>query len=120
MAPTRAAADQLYDERVARIAKDDANDSLWAIESIEDYSPEPDLPKIKAKVLVINTVEDEANPPELGTVEARDEEDSRWPLRADPVQRPDARAFHPLLRRGVEALSDQLYGIARPECPRDS
>ena len=68
MAPTRAAADQLYDERVARIAKGDANDSLWAIESIEDYS-EPDLQKIKAKVLLINTVEDEANPPELGTVE---------------------------------------------------
>ena len=69
MAPTRAAADKLYDERVARIAKGDANDSLWAIESIEDYSPEGDLPKIKAKVLLINTVEDEANPPELGTVE---------------------------------------------------
>jgi homoserine O-acetyltransferase/O-succinyltransferase len=69
MAPTRAAADQLYDDRVARVAKGDANDSLWAIESIEDYSPEADLPKIKAKVLLINTVEDEANPPELGTVE---------------------------------------------------
>jgi homoserine O-acetyltransferase len=69
MAPTRAAADQLYEERVARIAKGDANDSLWAIESIEDYSPETDLPKIKAKVLLINTVEDVANPPELGTVE---------------------------------------------------
>jgi len=69
MAPTRAAADQLYDEHVARAAKADANDSLWAIESIEDYSPEPDLPKIKAKALLINTVEDVANPPELGTVE---------------------------------------------------
>jgi len=69
MAPTRAAADKLYDERVARIGQGDANNSLWAIESIEDYSPEPDLPKIKAKVLLINTVEDEANPPELGTVE---------------------------------------------------
>jgi homoserine O-acetyltransferase len=54
---------------VAQIAKGDANNSLWAIESIEDYSPEPDLPKIKAKVLLINTVEDVANPPELGTVE---------------------------------------------------
>ena len=69
MAPTRAAADQLYDERVARIAKRDANDSLWAIESIEDYSPQADLPKIKARVLLINTVEDVANPAELGTVE---------------------------------------------------
>jgi homoserine O-acetyltransferase/O-succinyltransferase len=54
---------------VTRIAKSDANDTLWAIEAIEDYSPEPDLPKIKAKVLLINTVEDVANPPELGAVE---------------------------------------------------
>jgi homoserine O-acetyltransferase len=69
MAPTRAAADRLYDERVARIAKGDANNSLWEIESIEDYNPEPDLPKIKAKVLLINTVEDVAKPPELGAVE---------------------------------------------------
>ena len=69
MAPTRTAADQLYDERVAWIAKGDANDSLWAIEAIEDYSPEPDLPKIKAKVLLINTAEDVANPPELGAIE---------------------------------------------------
>ena len=69
MVPTRAAADKLYDERVARVAKGDANDSLYALESIEDYSPEPDLPKITAKVLLINTVEDVANPPELGTVE---------------------------------------------------
>jgi homoserine O-acetyltransferase len=69
MAPTRAAADKLYDERIARIANSDANDSLWAIEAIEDYSPEADLPKIKAKVLLINAVEDVANPPELATVE---------------------------------------------------
>jgi homoserine O-acetyltransferase/O-succinyltransferase len=52
-----------------RSAKRDANDSLWAIESIQDYSAEADLPKIKAGVLLINTVEDVANPPELGTVE---------------------------------------------------
>jgi homoserine O-acetyltransferase/O-succinyltransferase len=69
MAPTRAAADKLYDERVARIARTDANNSLYAIESIEDYNPEPDLDKITAKVLLINTVEDVANPPELHTVE---------------------------------------------------
>jgi len=69
MAPTRAAADKLYDERVARIAKGDANNSLYALESIEDYNPEPDLDKIKARMLLINTEEDVANPPELHTVE---------------------------------------------------
>ena len=62
IAPTHAAADQLYDERVARIAKGDANDSLWAIESIEDYSPEFDLPKIKAKVLLIKYLHSDLTP----------------------------------------------------------
>ena len=69
LAPTRAAANALYEERVDQAAKGDANDALWAIEAIMDYNPEPDLDKIRAKVLLINAEEDEANPPELGTVE---------------------------------------------------
>jgi homoserine O-acetyltransferase len=69
LAPTRAAADALYEQRLAQAARGDANDQLWAIEAIMDYNPEPDLDKIKAKVMLINAAEDEANPPELGTVE---------------------------------------------------
>jgi homoserine O-acetyltransferase/O-succinyltransferase len=69
MAPNLAAADQLYEERLAQAAKTDANDQLWAIEAIRDYNPEPDLDKIKARVMLINDAEDHANPPELGTVE---------------------------------------------------
>jgi homoserine O-acetyltransferase/O-succinyltransferase len=69
MAPSLAAADALYEKRVADAAKTDANNQLWAIEAIRDYNPEPDLDKIKAKVLLINDAEDHANPPELGTVE---------------------------------------------------
>jgi homoserine O-acetyltransferase len=69
MAPTLAAADALYEKRLADAVKTDANDQLWAIEAIRDYNPEPDLDKIKAKVLLINDAEDHANPPELGTVE---------------------------------------------------
>ena len=69
MAPTLAAANALYERRLAEAAKGDANDALWAIEAIMDYNPEPDLAKIKAKVLLINDAEDHANPPELGTVE---------------------------------------------------
>ena len=68
MAPTLAAADALYERRLAE-AKGDANDALWAIEAIRDYNPEPDLNKIKAEILLINDAEDHANPPELGTVE---------------------------------------------------
>jgi homoserine O-acetyltransferase len=69
MAPTKAAADALYERRLADAAKGDANNQLWAIEAIMDYNPEPDLDKIKARVLLINDAEDHANPPELGTVE---------------------------------------------------
>ena len=68
MAPTRAAADALYEKRL-QAERRDANDQLYALESIMDYSPEPDLDKIKAKVLLINDSEDVANPPTLGTVE---------------------------------------------------
>jgi homoserine O-acetyltransferase len=68
MAPTRAAADALYDKRLNEERRD-ANDQLYALESIEDYSPEADLDKITAKVLLINDAEDFADPPTLGTVE---------------------------------------------------
>jgi len=69
MAPNLAAADALYERRLEDARKGDANNQLWAIEAIRDYNPEPDLDKIKAKVLLINDAEDHANPPELGTVE---------------------------------------------------
>ena len=39
MAPTLAAADALYERRLAEAAKADANDALWAIEAIRDYNP---------------------------------------------------------------------------------
>ena len=69
-APTMAAAKALYDKRLAAFMKNgDANNTLYEIESIYDYSPEGDLPKIEARVMLINNVEDVANPPTLGTVE---------------------------------------------------
>ncbi len=69
-APTMEAAKALYDRRLAALMKNgDANNALYEIESIYDYSPEPDLPKIKAHLMLINNVEDFADPPTLGTVE---------------------------------------------------
>jgi homoserine O-acetyltransferase len=69
-APTMQAANALYDKRLATLLKSgDANDTLYELESIYDYSPEGDLPKIKAHVMLINNVEDFADPPTLGTVE---------------------------------------------------
>ena len=69
-APTMEAAKVLYDKRLAAMMKTgDANNTLYELESIYDYSPEADLPKIKAHVLLINNAEDFADPPTLGTVE---------------------------------------------------
>jgi homoserine O-acetyltransferase len=69
-APTQQAAKALYDRRLATLLKTgDANNTLYELESIYDYSPEADLPKIKAHVMLINNEEDFADPPTLGTVE---------------------------------------------------
>ena len=71
LAPTRAAADKIVDARLAAPMTADANDFIWAWGSSADYDPAPDLEKIKASVLAINSADDERNPPETGlTVEA--------------------------------------------------
>ncbi len=70
IAPTRAKANDLYDQLVANYAKTvDANDYLYWFESSYDYNPSPDLEKITAKVMAINFADDEINPPELGIME---------------------------------------------------
>jgi homoserine O-acetyltransferase len=72
LAPTRAAADALYEKRLTEERRD-ANDQLYAIESIIDYNPEPGLDKIKAKVLLINDSEGCRQPADLGNCRAGDE-----------------------------------------------
>ena len=70
LAPTRAAADKVLDERLAAPFTADANDYLYQWESSADYDPSPGLEKIKARVLVINAADDERNPPETGLMDA--------------------------------------------------
>jgi homoserine O-acetyltransferase/O-succinyltransferase len=69
MAPTQAAAEELYRKLVEDAKKRDANDVLWGIEAVMDYDPGPHLEKIKAKLLAINFGDDGTNAPELGTLE---------------------------------------------------
>ncbi len=69
MAPTRAAADKLLDARLAAPFNADANDILYAWDSSRDYNPAPKLERIKARVLAINSADDERNPPETGLME---------------------------------------------------
>jgi len=47
----------------------DANDVLYQFDASRNYDPSPDLEKIKARVLAINSADDFVNPPELGIVE---------------------------------------------------
>jgi homoserine O-acetyltransferase len=70
MAPTRAKADQLLDERLAAPFTADANDYLYQWESSGDYDASPGLSRITATVLAINSADDERNPPETGLMQA--------------------------------------------------
>ena len=70
LAPTQAAADDLYWRQVEQAKKRDANDTLWGIEAVMDYDPAPHLEKIKAKLFAINFGDDGTNAPELRTLEA--------------------------------------------------
>ncbi|MGJ4943268.1 alpha/beta fold hydrolase [Bradyrhizobium sp. HKCCYLS1011] len=71
LAPTAAKADKMEEERLAAPLPTDANDFIYQWESSHDYNPSPDLDKIEARVLLINSADDERNPPETGvTAEA--------------------------------------------------
>ncbi|HWH79928.1 MAG TPA: alpha/beta fold hydrolase [Candidatus Binatus sp.] len=68
-APTREKADQLVNQRLAQTSRTDANDVIYQYESARDYNPSPKLESIKARLLAINSADDERNPPELGIME---------------------------------------------------
>jgi homoserine O-acetyltransferase len=69
MAPTRAQADRLLDERLAAPFTADANDFLYQWDASRDYNPAPGLERVQAALLAINSADDERNPPELGIME---------------------------------------------------
>ncbi len=69
-APTLAKTDEVLDKFVDRIVKeDDANDVMYAVAASYDYDPGPNLEKIRAPLLAINSADDLINPPELGILE---------------------------------------------------
>jgi homoserine O-acetyltransferase len=69
-APTLKQADDVFEKAAAALAaRLDANDLLYAVESSFDYDPGPDLKKIRAPLLAVNSADDLINPPELGILE---------------------------------------------------
>jgi homoserine O-acetyltransferase len=68
--PTQAASDTYFAEKVKPVAmRLDANDMIYQFESSRDYDPEPDLGKITAPLLAVNSADDQINPPELKIVD---------------------------------------------------
>jgi homoserine O-acetyltransferase len=67
--PTNAEASAYVDDKVANAKVGDANDVMYQWNASRDFDPTADLEKITAHVLVINSADDERNPPELGLLE---------------------------------------------------
>jgi homoserine O-acetyltransferase len=67
--PTREKADAAFAKLMQTSMEKDANDMLYQFASSTDYNPEPELGKIKARLIAINSADDEVNPPELGILE---------------------------------------------------
>lgn len=68
-APTRDAADALFDQMLSKKSPLDANDLIYQYEASRGYNPYPHLEKISCDVLAINSLDDERNPIEFGTLE---------------------------------------------------
>ena len=69
-APTRDQADSVLERsREATFKTTDANDLLYQVSSSFDYDPQPDLRKIQAPLIAVNSADDFINPPELGILE---------------------------------------------------
>jgi homoserine O-acetyltransferase/O-succinyltransferase len=67
---TLAASDAAFDKSVAASLKSgDANDLLYQVEASRDYDPGPNLDKIRAPLIAVNSADDLINPPELGILE---------------------------------------------------
>ena len=59
----------MIDRQMKGRAEVDANDALYGYEASRDYNPSAGLEKIQARVLAINSQDDERNPAELGVME---------------------------------------------------
>ena len=64
--PTREAAEKFATQAVdARYKTIDANDTLYQFDSSRNYNPAPNLEKVQAYVMFVNSADDFINPPEL-------------------------------------------------------
>jgi homoserine O-acetyltransferase/O-succinyltransferase len=104
MFPTREAGDEMYKKLQEEAKRRDANDTLWGIEAVMDYNPEPHLNKIRARLMAINSADDEANPPQLASTEREIKRIPNAKYVLIPGERSDARPLHPPARRVLEGV----------------
>jgi homoserine O-acetyltransferase len=69
-APTAAKADKIVDQRLATPITADANDFIYQWEASHDYNAADRLEGIEGSLLLINSADDERNPPETGVTDA--------------------------------------------------
>jgi homoserine O-acetyltransferase len=70
VAPTRETAEKFYLDRFKpAVARLDANDLIYQLDSSREYNPSPKLETIKAPLIAVNSADDFINPPELGMIE---------------------------------------------------
>jgi len=68
-AGSHAETDRIVEGMLAGEPGGDANDTIYAFDASRDYNPEPGLNRIRARVLAINSADDERNPHETGVME---------------------------------------------------
>ena len=67
--PTRESVLTAMEKFFSRPGPADANDIIYEMDASRSYNPAPELHKIEAPLVAINSADDEINPPELGILE---------------------------------------------------
>jgi homoserine O-acetyltransferase len=114
-APTRDQADSVIRAYLdGRMRTTDANDFLYQFDSSRDYDPSPQLARITAPALFVNSADDEVNPPELGIAERLAAQLPRTRFVLLPIT-PETRGHgtHSLPRVWGGLLRDFLAGLPR-------
>ena len=110
-APTMQAANALYDKRLATALKNgDANNTLYELEFDLRLQPRGRPAEDQGTCHADQQCRGFCRPADARHCRARVQEDRARHLRTDPLWRGHARAFHPLLRRGLEAVSGEIHG----------
>lgn len=113
--PTRDAADKYLEDSInERLSTRDANDMLYQYNASRNYDPSPQLQKIKAPVMHINSADDLINPPELGIAEREIEKVKRGRFVLLPIDdRTRGHATHSQPVVWQEYLAELLKSSAR-------